>query len=433
MSVRHKESAGTAHAATTTPSPEVRARSLAHSHNGRRRRQPVQDDGRHGPVEPHIDKRRGDLAKAFRSAVSPITPQNPRSHHARQDVGGYAKTTRPLSLAGDAGVANQDSQPQAKGETNQGRRGEGGRGECDRGDGCERGGAKGGGRGKRARAEKERDGMDSILFDDHPAEAAKQAGTPKTRSVQRRAFGSWSRLAKGERRVSVVLRLRCQHFLKANIMRMPLVDDRGSPDLSTDPWSCCTKPSTIRGAAACEGETLDEKKKDDTGEGDDDDDGDEKQRATGSKRLDNHSAAAEYAREIEEAIYRKSVQSVPAKQRCQRYKRDVCRIAYAILVAGAALRDAYDVERLVSLDDERIGMHTPHGRASRRAQQCLDGCRALMADTDLFDETLAPIARCRKCGADAIVYNTIQTRGMDEPTTVYYRCTRTTCNEHWHI
>ncbi|AGO84264.1 TFIIS C-domain containing protein [Pandoravirus salinus] len=182
-------------------------------------------------------------------------------------------------------------------------------------------------------------------------------------------------------RVAPTLRWRCQHFLVSSLVRAPLAP--AAP--AVDPWA---------DAGLC------------------------RARPMGCVDPD-----VVYCREAEEAVYRET-DGRPAA-----YEAAVRRIAYALRSGGRALVRRYSARVVVGLDDDALAASTAPGRRRLRAHRRMDACRAMMADADIFGDAPAAVLRCRKCGGDDVVSNLLQTRGADEPMTVFNTCT--TCNTRW--
>ncbi|AVK74890.1 TFIIS C-domain containing protein [Pandoravirus quercus] len=182
-------------------------------------------------------------------------------------------------------------------------------------------------------------------------------------------------------RASPSLRWRCQHFLVSSLLGASLAPAAAAIDPWADVDLCRARPMgcTDSGVAYC--------------------------------------------REAEEAIYRET------DGRPTAYEAAVRRIAYALRSGGRALMTRYGAHVLATLDDDALAASTAPGRRRLRAHRRMGVCRAMMADADIFGDALAAVVRCRECGGDDIVSNQLQTRGADEPMTVFNRCAN--CNARW--
>ncbi|WBR14683.1 Transcription elongation factor s-ii [Pandoravirus kuranda] len=211
----------------------------------------------------------------------------------------------------------------------------------------------------------------------HAAGVVHQRSDDATRSmVATRACGSHT-----SGRVTPRLRWQCQHFLLANLQRARLSHD------AIDPWS---------DADAC------------------------RARPMGCTDPD-----VVYCRAVEEAAY------AEANARLDAYEACIRRIAYALRSGGRTIMANHAADTLATLDDDVLSACTAPGRRRLRERAHLDECRTMMSDAGVFDDAAAAVVRCRRCGGSDITTSLLQTRGADEPMTVFSQCANTKCGARW--
>lgn len=105
------------------------------------------------------------------------------------------------------------------------------------------------------------------------------------------------------------------------------------------------------------------------------------------------------------------------------YREEATRILFA-LSKDASLIDQYDPAKIIFIPDSILIAHDPHKAFQQqrhtRRQQFEDMISKLTADGDQAS------LRCRKCHQQIDV-NSAQTRGADEPMTIFYNCLNPDC------
>nr|UDO48138.1 transcription elongation factor S-II [Pandoravirus massiliensis] len=189
------------------------------------------------------------------------------------------------------------------------------------------------------------------------------------------------RAPSADARVTARLRWQCQHFLLVNLQRASLAHG------AIDPWA---------DAALC------------------------RERPMGCRNAD-----VVYCRAAEEAAY------VEANGRPAAYEACLRRIAYALRSGGRAIMANHPASTLAALDDDVLSASTAPGRRRLRERARIDECRTMMSDAGVFDDAAVAVVRCRRCGGSDITTSLLQTRGADEPMTVFSECTNPKCGARW--
>ncbi|AVK77079.1 TFIIS C-domain containing protein [Pandoravirus macleodensis] len=182
-------------------------------------------------------------------------------------------------------------------------------------------------------------------------------------------------------RVTPRLRWQCQHFLLTNLRRARLSQD------AIDPWA---------DVEAC------------------------RARPMGCADVD-----VVYCRTAEEAAYAETDGRPAAYEACIR------RIAYALRSGGRVVMANHPADTLAALDDDVLSACTAPGRRRLRERTRLDECRTMMSDAGVFEDAAAAVVRCRRCGGSDITTSLLQTRGADEPMTVFSQCANPKCGARW--
>lgn len=182
-------------------------------------------------------------------------------------------------------------------------------------------------------------------------------------------------------RVTPRLRWQCQHFLLANLRRARLSRD------AIDPWA---------DAEACHARPM------------------------GCADVD-----VVYCRTAEEAVYAEADGRPVAYEACLR------RIAYALRSGGRVIMANHPADTLATLDNDVLSACTAPGRRRLRERARLDECRTMMSDAGVFEDAAAAVVRCRRCGGSDITTSLLQTRGADEPMTVFSQCANPKCGARW--
>jgi len=123
------------------------------------------------------------------------------------------------------------------------------------------------------------------------------------------------------------------------------------------------------------------------------------------------------------------------------YRDKIRQLAYNLLLNGANL-SAHPADHVARMGDGVLAEGTPAHAEKLVFEARVRACRAMFADTDIYKpdrdatdpavggRSHAMMARCRKCKDDRYLsYTPIQLRSADEPTTVFYVCTK--CQRFW--
>jgi len=140
-----------------------------------------------------------------------------------------------------------------------------------------------------------------------------------------------------------------------------------------------------------------------------------------------------YCRRVERLVYFFSDGNM------QRYQDRIEQLVGALRRNGAKLAEAHDPRRLVSLDDEALGVaRRPPTEDEVEAAEREEVCRRMMAEKvyepdDGIDGVAKAITRCFKCKGTDVFSDSLQIRAADEGPTVFCMCNNKDCGHRWRL